>query len=111
MIELEKNKLMEQWLDATYSTFAHTLDTADYVPEKFNEKILKVIYKHSKKSFKGVNRAYREIVRLDRKARKNARSAKVKERMSAKLAKFKRLFKRKRKDAQAVSAPNTTAGD
>ncbi len=40
MINYNKNKLINECLVKYYETFAHTLDTADYVPEKFNKKIL-----------------------------------------------------------------------
>ncbi len=39
-----------------YETFAHTLDTADYVPEKYNDKILAYIFKNMKKQFKKIDR-------------------------------------------------------
>ena len=32
--------------DTYYDTFAHTLDTSDYVPEKYNVKVCKYIFKH-----------------------------------------------------------------
>ena len=44
MINFNKNKLINKTLDKYYETFSHTLDTADYVPEKFNNKIHKYIY-------------------------------------------------------------------
>lgn len=43
-------------LDKYYETFSHTLDTADYVPDKFNDKITKYIYKNMKKSFKQIDK-------------------------------------------------------
>ena len=34
-----KNKLINETLDKYYDTFSHTLDTTDFVPEKYNKKI------------------------------------------------------------------------
>lgn len=56
MINFNKNKLINRTLDKYYETFSHTLDTADYVPDKFNDKITKYIYKNMKKSFKQINK-------------------------------------------------------
>ena len=56
MINFNKNKLINQTLDKYYETFSHTLDTADYVPDKFNDKITKYIYKNMKKSFKQIDK-------------------------------------------------------
>lgn len=51
-----KNDLIDECLIRFYTTFAHTLDTADYVPEKYNDKILKYIFKNMKKAFGKINR-------------------------------------------------------
>ncbi len=51
-----KNDLIDECLIRFYTTFAHTLDTADYVPDKYNEKILKYIFKNMKKAFGKINR-------------------------------------------------------
>lgn len=56
MINYNKNKLINECLCKYYETFAHTLDTADYVPEKYNNKILAYIFKNMKKQFKKINR-------------------------------------------------------
>ena len=48
MINYNKNELINTTLDKYYETFSHTLDTADYVPEKYNNKILKYIFKNMK---------------------------------------------------------------
>lgn len=55
MINYNKNKLINKLLDEYYETFRHTLDTAEFVPDKFNEKILKYIYKNMKKAFKQID--------------------------------------------------------
>lgn len=56
MINFNKNKLINKTLDKYYETFSHTLDTADYVPEKFNSKIHKYIYKNMKKAFRQIDK-------------------------------------------------------
>jgi len=53
-MNFNKNKLINKTLDKYYETFSHTLDTADYVPEKFNEKIHKYIYKNLKAKFREI---------------------------------------------------------
>lgn len=76
MINYNKNKLINQCLEKYYETFAHTLDTSDYVPEKYNNKILKYIFKNMKRQFKKLDKedkiyqkAQRKKTRL--KAKKN----------------------------------------
>ena len=49
-----KNKLINKTLDKYYGTFQCTLDTSDYVPDKFNNKICKYIYKDMLKKLKEV---------------------------------------------------------
>ena len=56
MINYNKNKLINQTLDKYYDTFSHMLDTCDYVPEKYNEKIGKYIFKNMKKHFKLIDK-------------------------------------------------------
>ena len=48
MINYNKNKLINTCLETYYATFAQTLDTADFVPEKYNKKILAYIVKNMK---------------------------------------------------------------
>lgn len=77
MLNYNKNKLINECLTKYYKTFSHTLDTADYVPEKFNNKILYYIYKNMRKSFKRMDkedRKYqRQFVKSERKKRKTKR--------------------------------------
>ena len=56
MINYNKNKLINQCLVKYYETFAHTLDTSDYVPEKYNDKILKYIFKNMKRQFRKIDK-------------------------------------------------------
>ena len=61
MINYNKNKLINQTLDKYYDTFSHMLDTCDYVPEKYNEKIGKYIFKNMKKHFKLIDKEDRKF--------------------------------------------------
>lgn len=55
MINYNKNKLINEALEKYYDTFSRTLDTTDFVPEKFNSKINKYIFKNMKKTFKKID--------------------------------------------------------
>ena len=46
-------------------------DTAEYVPEKYNKKIHKFIYKNMRKAFRIINREDRKFQRSLRKENKN----------------------------------------
>ena len=56
MINYHKNELINQCLDEFYETFSHTLDTAEFVPEKYNDKINKYIFKNMKKAFRKIDK-------------------------------------------------------
>ena len=43
MLNFHKNELINATLVEFYKTFEHTLDTVDYVPEKYNDKIQKIL--------------------------------------------------------------------
>ncbi len=70
MINYNKNKLINQTLSKYYETFSLTLDTVDFVPEKYNKKICKYIFKNMKKSFKKIDKEDRKY---QRKIKKNER--------------------------------------
>lgn len=74
MINYNKNKLINTCLETYYDTFSRTLDTADFVPEKYNKKILAYIFKNMKRQFR----------RLDREDRRYQRAMRKKESMKAK---------------------------
>jgi hypothetical protein len=80
VINYNKNKLINECLTQYYETFSHTLDTADYVPDKFNDKILNYIYKNMKRTFKRIDKedrkCQRQFVKEERKARKTKRGGK-----------------------------------
>ena len=69
--------MINECLVKYYETFAHTLDTSDYVPEKYNNKILKYIFKNMRKQFR----------KLDKEDKKYQRQANKKARLKAKQAK------------------------
>lgn len=73
MINYNKNKLINTCLETYYDTFSRTLDTADFVPEKYNKKILAYIFKNMKRQFR----------RLDREDRRYQRAMRKKERLKA----------------------------
>lgn len=76
MINYNKNKLINECLSKYYETFAHTLDTADYVPAPYNDRILAYIFKNMRKAFKRLDREDRRFQRAFRKKAK----AKIKKR-------------------------------
>ena len=76
MINYNKNKLINTCLVKYYETFALTLDTADFVPEKYNKKILAYIFKNMKRQFRKVDKADRlyqkELARKERERTKQS---------------------------------------
>ena len=70
MINYNKNKLINTCLETYYATFAQTLDTADFVPEKYNKKILAYIFKNMKRQFRKIDREDRPYQRAVRKREK-----------------------------------------
>ena len=87
-----KNELINTTLDKYYETFSHMLDTSDYVPEKFNDKIGKYIFKNLKKTFKlidGEDRKYQRKFKKDFK--KQEKEKKLEERKLSKENKAKKV--------------------
>ena len=70
MLNYNKNKLINECLSKYYETFAHTLDTADFVPEQYNDKINAYIFKNMRKAFKKIDREDRRFQRAFRKKEK-----------------------------------------
>ncbi len=60
MIDFYKNKQINKVLNQYYNTFSLTLDTRDFVPDKYTNKIHKYIFKNMKKKFKEVDRDDRQ---------------------------------------------------
>ena len=97
MMNYNKNELINTTLDKYYETFSHMLDTSDYVPEKFNDKIGKYIFKNLKKTFKlidGEDRKYQRKFKKDFKKQekeKKLEERKLSKQNKPKKEKFKRL--------------------
>ena len=83
MINYHKNKLINKTLDKYYETFSHTLDTADFVPEKFNIKIGKYIFKNMRKAFRLIDKEDRIYQRELRRKLKLKNIGKVSEQQIA----------------------------
>ena len=88
MINYNKNKLINTCLATYYETFACTLDTADFVPEKYNKKILEYIFKNLKRQFKRIDKAdkqyQKELARKERlKAKQTATAEKQRKKEAA----------------------------
>jgi hypothetical protein len=60
-MEFNKNDLIDKTLIRYYQTFALTLDTRDFVPEKYNKKIYKYIFKNMKKKFHQIDLEYKKL--------------------------------------------------
>ena len=87
-----KNELINTTLDKYYETFSHMLDTSDYVPEKFNDKIGKYIFKNLKKTFKlidGEDRKYQR--KFKKEIKKQEKEKKLEERKLSKENKPKKV--------------------
>lgn len=66
MINYNKNELINECLVRYYETFALTLDTVDYVPERYNRRIIAYIFKNMKKQFRKLDREDRKYQREQR---------------------------------------------
>lgn len=76
MINYNKNKLITECLQKYYETFSHTLGTADFVPEKYNDKINAYIFKNMKRAFKKIDREDRRYQKAFNKAQKQKQRSK-----------------------------------
>lgn len=95
MINFNKNKLINSVLVNYYDTFAHTLDTSDFVPERYNKKISRYIFKNMKKAFKRIDKEDRKYQRV---FRKKVRNQEKEKRNKAKGGKKYGIFHRKSKE-------------
>jgi len=80
VINYNKNKLINKALDKYYETFSHTLDTADFVPAEFNDKINKYIFKNMKKTFKKLDKedkTYQKFLKKKEKAKGDKRKCDI----------------------------------
>lgn len=76
MLNYNKNKLINTCLHKYYETFSQTLDTADFVPDEYNDKISKYIFKNMKKAFKRIDREDRKYQRQFKKKQKSKKGVK-----------------------------------
>lgn len=63
-MEFIKNEIINEILKNYYNTFSLTLDTSDFVPEKYNKRIRRFIFKNMRSKFKEVNVSYRKAKKL-----------------------------------------------
>ncbi len=70
MINYNKNKIINECLSKYYETFARTLDTADFVPAEYNDKITAYIFKNMRKTFKKVDKEDKRFQKAFRKRAK-----------------------------------------
>lgn len=70
MINFNKNKLINEVLEKYYETFSLTLDTADFVPEEYNDKINRYIFKNMKRHFKKIDKEDKKFQRKFKKENK-----------------------------------------
>lgn len=54
---------IQECLEEIYATFRGTLDTADFVPEKYQRKIMAYIFKRVKRAFRMRDRAERKYAK------------------------------------------------
>lgn len=80
MINYNKNELINECLAQYYETFSRTLDTADYVPEKFNKKIMAYIFKNMKRQFRKLDsedkKYQKECKKMERAKRRESKKLK-----------------------------------
>lgn len=100
-INYNKNKLIDTCLETYYGTFARTLDTADFVPEKYNKKILVYIFKNMKRQFKRIDKADGQYQRsMRRKDRAKAKQAKAEAKEKARLEKANAKVRKNARNGQ-----------
>lgn len=90
MLNYNKNKLINNCLVKYYETFAHMLDTADYVPEKYNKRIQRYIFRNMRRQFR----------RVDIEDRKYQAEQRKKARLKVKQAKENKTNKEVKENAE-----------
>lgn len=113
MINYNKNKLINETLVKYYETFEHTLDTVDFVPQKYNAKICKYIFKNMKITFKKIDKEDRKFQKQFNKKIKDKEKAKKKKEETPKkkhkwLDFFKKLFKKGQRTAKNADSNNNS---
>ena len=84
-----QSQIKNECLSKYYETFAHTLDTADFVPAPYNDRILAYIFKNMRKAFKKIDREDRRFQR-QAKAKRAQKKKQKKRRMKAEQKRLKR---------------------
>ena len=102
MLNFNKNDLINDVLSEYYKTFSLTLDTADFVPEKYNSKISRYIFKNLKKMFRKIDkedkRFQRELIKENKS--KIKQDKKIKRQENKKVKQEQKLKKKQaNKDA------------
>lgn len=109
MINYNKNKLINKALDEYYSTFSHTLDTADFVPDKFTKKIHKYIFKNMKKALKKLDKEDRKYQKKQLKlAKLKVKQSKPPKQKHSLFACLKRIFRSKQKAKKVETTAHST---
>ena len=99
-MNFNKNKLINAVLRNYYNTFSFTLDTNDFVPQKFNKKIHNYIYKNMKKKFKEIDKEDKKYQQTFKKKQKLKLKQKIQiedKPISKLVLFFKSLLKRKKR--------------
>ena len=113
MINYNKNKLINETLLKYYETFEHTLDTVDFVPQKYNTKICKYIFKNLKSTFKKIDKEDKKYQKeFNKKIKDKEKLKKNKEVKSKKKFKLREFFKNlikkiKRKSQRTVKGADS----
>lgn len=108
MINYHKNDLINKTMDKYYETFSHMLDTQDFVPEKFNIKIGKYIFKNMKRTFRKIDKEDRIFQReFNKKCKMKAKMLKNNEKMAKNAQKTENSLKNREK----VSSVNADSND
>ena len=104
-MNFHKNELINAVMDNYFETFNHTLDTAEFVPDKFLNKIDKYIFKNMKKALKGVDkedRIYQRQVKKQLNSEKKIEKQKIKKEKLQKRKELNEQKKLKRKEKQKI---------
>ena len=67
MINYHKKKLIDEWQKNLNETFELTLDTADFIKEKYRNKIQKYIFRYMKQQKRRIDcedKAYQKVLKL-----------------------------------------------
>ena len=103
-LNFNKNELINEVLTNYYGTVQVTLDTGDFVPAKYNDKIQKYIFKNLKKQFKKIDKEDKAFQKEY--IKELIETYKEKE---TQKGFFSRLFKRKSKITETANEENSSS--